>query len=650
MRSTWAGAGVTAALVVPGVVLGAAHGDVRSVLSYAPMALGFGVVGSVVLASRPRHPVGVLFSTTGVVVAFLLAVEQLARTGAALAWPTGVVSAAAWLAVWPIELTVGLVVFSFLLFPDGRLPSSRWRPVLLAAGVTTGVGVAMAALTPVNFDAGAWGVPPPLALLSSEAVSPAFGAYRVASLVLLAVAALSLVARWRCGGPATRLQVGWVGGAAVVTVCAVLLTFPLGVEPSTATRLLLPAIPVAAGVAVLQGRLYEVDAAAPRTLLYGTVSVLLAASLLVLAVSAGRLLDGPLSAVGVTAGVLLAGEVVRRRLQRRLDASLLGDPDLPALAQRLTSLVPGEARGLLQELCAQLAVQLGRAHVAVEQVGADGGSGLSAVGSETGHHLDRIPLLHAGEQVGTLVMSQSELRWLRRGQRRAVRQLLPYVALVAAAARLSDERDAARREVVSVREEERAELRRLLHDAAAGLSGVALQLDVAADDVTAERAEQLARMREEVSGVARTMRGLAYEMGPPALADAGLVEALARTVAALPSRPGQPWEVEVRGGHGQDRLPSAVAVAAYRVAVEAVHNAYRHSGARRCTIDVEVDGDLRLMVCDDGRGLPVTWQPGVGVAGMRERAQELGGWLRLGAGDAGGTVVELRLPVQRQSG
>ena len=148
MRSTWIGAGATAALVVPSAVLGAAHGDVRSVLSYAPMALAFGVVGSVVLASRPRHLVGVLFSTTGVVVAFLLAVEQLARTGVALSWPTGAVSAAAWLAVWPIELTVGLIVFSFLLFPDGRLPSSRWRPVLLAAGVTTGVGLAMAALTP----------------------------------------------------------------------------------------------------------------------------------------------------------------------------------------------------------------------------------------------------------------------------------------------------------------------------------------------------------------------------------------------------------------------------------------------------------------------------------------------------------------------
>ena len=217
------------------------------------------------------------------------------------------------------------------------------------------------------------------------------------------------------------------------------------------------------------------------------------------------------------------------------------------------------------------------------------------------------------------------------------------------ASRLSEERDAARREVVSVREEERAELRRLLHDAAAGLSGVALQLDVAADDVTADRAEQLVRMREEVSGVARTMRGLAYEMGP-ALADAGLVEALARTVAALPSRSGQPWQVEVRGGDGADGLPAAVAVAAYRVAVEAVHNAYRHSGARRCTVDVVVDGDLQLMVSDDGRGLPAAWQPGVGVSGMRERAQELGGSLRLCAGNAGGTLVELRLPVQRDSG
>ena len=644
---TWSGAGVTGAFVSAGLLLGAVSGDVRDVLAFAPVALAFAVVGSAVLSGRPRHRVGVLFVGTGVAVALLTTAEQLALAALSWSWSEEVIAWIAWLAVWPIELTVGLVVAAFLLFPDGRLPSPRWRPALLVLVSCTSFGAALSALSAVNFDTRRWEVRPPVQLLPVESASELFAVYQAASLVLMAFAALSLVQRWRSGDDVLRRQVAWVAAGAVVTVVAVLFTFPLGVEPSTATRLLLPCIPLAAGVAMLQRRLYDIEGSAARTLLYGTVSGLLLVGCLLAALTSGRLVGGTLVAVGVAASVVLVLEPLRRRLQTRLNALLLGSPDLPSLAGGLCSPRSGDSAELLRQLTAQLAAQLGCSYVAVEfdeeRPGTLVGDERSSVG-----RADRVPLVHGGERVGTLVLSRPRGRWLRQGQHRALSSVLPYVALVVAAAQISCERDAARRQVVSVREEERVRLRRLLHDTAGGLSGIALQLDVAADGATPPRSQQLQRLQRELAEIAQTVRALAYEMGPSVLADVDLVEALSRALGALPSRPERPWQVEVRGPAPLTPLPPAVAVAAYRITVEAVNNAYRHSRGHRCTVDVEVGADLRLVVADDGCGLPEPWYPGVGVATMRERADELGGAVRLASSPGGGAVLELRLPLQRE--
>ena len=72
-------------------------------------------------------------------------------------------------------------------------------------------------------------------------------------------------------------------------------------------------------------------------------------------------------------------------------------------------------------------------------------------------------------------------------------------------------------------------------------------------------------------------------------------------------------------------LPAAVEVAAYRIASEALTNAVRHAGARRCDITLTADEALTVEVTDDGRGLPDDPIPGIGLSSMRERAEELGG-------------------------
>lgn len=95
-----------------------------------------------------------------------------------------------------------------------------------------------------------------------------------------------------------------------------------------------------------------------------------------------------------------------------------------------------------------------------------------------------------------------------------------------------------------------------------------------------------------------------------------------------------------------DPLPAAVEVAAYRIVLEAVTNAIRHSRAETCVVQLRrEDGTLVVVVRDDGTGLAAAPGLGVGLISMRERAEELGGSCTVTSGDETGTVVEARLPV-----
>ena len=144
------------------------------------------------------------------------------------------------------------------------------------------------------------------------------------------------------------------------------------------------------------------------------------------------------------------------------------------------------------------------------------------------------------------------------------------------------------------------------------------------------------------------IRRLVYALRPPALDDLGLLGALRETTAQY-------------GQHGLDvsfeapgQLPplsAAVEVAAYRIALEALTNVVRHAEARRCVVALELDdatSALCLEVRDDGRGIERSGGSGVGMASMRERADELGGSLVVEALPGGGTAVRARLPLPKE--
>jgi two-component system NarL family sensor kinase len=92
-------------------------------------------------------------------------------------------------------------------------------------------------------------------------------------------------------------------------------------------------------------------------------------------------------------------------------------------------------------------------------------------------------------------------------------------------------------------------------------------------------------------------------------------------------------------------------VAAYRIVMEAVTNAWRHSFAETCTVTLRRDdGALQVLVHDDGTGLAETPGVGVGLTSMKERAEELGGSCTVTSGRGTGTVVEARLPLGGTAG
>jgi len=200
---------------------------------------------------------------------------------------------------------------------------------------------------------------------------------------------------------------------------------------------------------------------------------------------------------------------------------------------------------------------------------------------------------------------------------------------------------ASRRHIVNEREAERVRLRRELHDglgpslAAIGLGLRQLEPRIFGGDggVVRDLADEVQRAVSEVRRICDGLR-------PAALNELGLAGALTEAVEPL-QRFGPRITVAV------DDLPQlapAVEVAAFRIVMEAVTNAVRHADAQHVQVQVGFDGGVTVDVGDDGRGLAEDRVPGVGLRGMSDRADEVGGWLTAEAGVPAGTAVHAWLP------
>jgi hypothetical protein len=360
-RLAWSLAGACVALVLGSLALLLAVSHTGEVSQYyyedAAVALAFALLGAVVAAHRPENPIGWLFLAIGLsgavgVVSNEYVHYTLATAPGAL--PGGPV--VAWLSLWTWWPAYGLVPLVLLVFPDGRLPSPRWRWAAWLAGAGVMLltfGIAATTLgDPVRFA------------LSEEEPGGLAGLVLAVSVGAAAVSFLaglaSLALRWRRAWGNEREQLKWVAFAAGLALVANIVLQILQLPGLGLAGVVL--VPVGAAVAILRYRLYDIDRLISRTVAYGLLTALLGLVYVAGVFVFGRLLNpgGEDSTLAVAASTLaVAGlfqparhriqTVVDRRFNRRkydaaktvedFSARLRNEIDLDTLSAELLAVV-----------------------------------------------------------------------------------------------------------------------------------------------------------------------------------------------------------------------------------------------------------------------------------------------------------------------
>jgi two-component system sensor histidine kinase UhpB len=236
------------------------------------------------------------------------------------------------------------------------------------------------------------------------------------------------------------------------------------------------------------------------------------------------------------------------------------------------------------------------------------------------------------------------------GRRLAIRGTDSDVAALTAAFndmldRLESERRESGRQALLAQETERQRIARELHDEVGQvLTGVVLELEHAAARAGEDDAAQLAAAREAVRRSLDEVRRIARELRPEVLDDLGLQSALRSLCTSAAAH--EDLRVE-RRLELEEAVSPEVELVVYRVAQESLTNVMRHSGASEVLVALRhVDGGLRLVVRDDGRGLAADGErAGSGIAGMQERALHIGARLSVSPVPTGGTEVRLDVPL-----
>ena len=248
------------------------------------VAIGFSTVGAVIVSRMPpENPVGWLLCATG----FLWAAHHFAAQYAIyalLAAPRSLPGgrAAAWTYPWLAYLSLGLILFVFLLFPDGRVPGRPWRWFARLSALFTAVAMVLAAFSHGPIAVGLPYIHNPLGI---EGLPNAYKLLLVLMIALGAAAATSLLVRWVHARGIERQQIKWFAYATAVGVSGAILQHVIS-EPLEVMWLGwvgrafvlagLASMPVSIGIAILRYRLYHIDVVINRTLVYGVLTAVLA--------------------------------------------------------------------------------------------------------------------------------------------------------------------------------------------------------------------------------------------------------------------------------------------------------------------------------------------------------------------------------------
>ncbi len=422
---------------------------------------------------------------------------------------------------------------------------------------------------------------------------------------------------------------------------------------------------VCIGISVLRFRLWDIDLVINRILVYGSLTLLTMGGYLAAVAGLGLLVRGvadPLVFFLATGLVAILFEPLRLRLQRLVNRLMYGERDDPyAVLTRLSNTL--EQSPTPEQVLPAIAATVGQAlkiPYAAILIRENGEERAAAVYGQPQQDFVTFPLIYQAATIGSIrVTPRARGEIFSKVDRRLLENIARQAGAAAHAVRLNADLIRSRAEIVAAREEERRRLRRDLHDGLGPILASQTLKMAAVRQLVRKNPEGAETLVDDVIHQNETtvteVRRLVYGLRPPALDELGLVEA----VRDLIRRGGQDdltasgLAIEVLAPEaGLPKLPAAVEVNAYRIALEALTNAARHSQARNCTIRFRCDqqnsenkATLLVQISDDGAGIPDQYRAGVGMRSMRERAEELGGRLEIQPASPSGTLITAWLPL-----
>ena len=626
-------------------------------VAFLLLAIAFATVGSMIVSRVPGNAVGWIFIANGVLTAVGLFAYEYAGYG--LSRPAGAPGtvAAAWASSPMTEPVAALLGVALLLFPDGRPASPRWRTALLVPAASLVSLVLSSAFLPGRFEPPFGALSNPLGITGTHdvmiAISSVGWVLAVAGMALGAASAASRLRRAR-GDERQQLKLVLTVGAVIAAV-STLDMFTWFFWPHGGLRarmavigLSFAAFAVAAGVAILRYRLYDVDVAIERTLVYGTLTLLLAAGYALTTLALGTVLGR--GSTWVTAASTLLVAVAFRPLRRVLQDAMdrrFSRARYEALRRirgfldelRAGRAAPEQIEPLLRELLADPTLEL---RLFLPESGTYVNAAGLPVFDSPGDTRVRTPVQRSGAPLALVLHRPT-------GPKRPdpVATLVEASGLAIEIARLRVELrrhlaevEASRARIVSAGNAERRRIERDLHDGAQQrLVSIGLELRHAQHQLGSasprQTREALDRAVLELSEAITELRELAHGL-PPSQLDAGLQPALHELAGRAP------LPVEVRTT--AERYNSGLEAAAYFIACESLTNAIKHARATAVVVSASrQNGHLVVSVADDGIGGAHS-EAGSGLSGLRDRVAAHGGRLRIDSQPDVGTTITAELP------
>ena len=308
------------------------------------IAVGFSLVGAAIAHRFPsRNPIGWLFCALGLVAAVLLFCGEYAEYGlVAGPWSLPGGEAAAWVVSWLWVVHSGLFAFLGLLFPDGRLPSPRWRYFAWTVVVVVVFGTVTTAFSPGPIDS-LGTIQNPLGI---EGAPNLHDPVEVFVFALTLLAAISVLVRLRQADGVERQQIKWFAYSASVLAVGAIVSWVISDAVNAwwlrwevgfvVTVVGLAGLPVALGIAILKYRLHDIDIIVSRTLVYAILTAVLAGIFEITLVTLQHALlvlteveDSKLAYFGTALVMAALFEPLKRRIDALVESLFFQEDDAP---------------------------------------------------------------------------------------------------------------------------------------------------------------------------------------------------------------------------------------------------------------------------------------------------------------------------------